>query len=100
MILGIICFLFSILGVYGFYNDLYFLTYIAFVLCFLENLLGRFNGSSKTIMPFFIACIIGIIFTRDFWLGISIGSCFETIITFVGGIILLLFIKNKKNRRL
>jgi len=105
MILGFVCFLLSLLGIYGFYNDIYILTYFAFIFSLFENILGRLNGSSKTLMPFIIFCIIGVFFTKNFWLGLSIGACFETIITFIGGIILIVYFnilikKNKEDKNI
>lgn len=91
MILGIICFLLSILGIYGFFSEFYILTYIAFIFCLFENVSGRLNGSSKTIMPFLIACFIGVLFTKNLWLGMSIGACFENAVMFIGGLFLMLY---------
>lgn len=90
MLLGIICFIFACGGIYGFYNDVYILTYIGFGLCLFENVLGRIDGSSKTLQFFLISCLIGWIVVKDFWLGISIGACFENIISFVGGVIMII----------
>ena len=97
MIFGIICFIVSLVGIHGFYNDIYILTYLSFLLCLFENIVGRLNGSSKTMMPFFISCLIGFLFTKKIWLGFSIGACFENVITFAGGFVFLLILnKNKK----
>ena len=102
MILGFICFVLSLLGIYGFYNDVYILTYIAFVFCLFENILGRLDGSLKTIIPFLLFCILGVIFTKDLWLGLSIGACFENSIFFVIGIFFMIFVyfTSKNNREL
>lgn len=100
MILGIICFIFCCLGIYGFYNEIYLLTYIGFVLCLIENIIGRLNNSSKTIIPFLIGCIIGYLITKNFWLGIAIGACYENAIMFIGGTITLVAIfKSSKNKK-
>ena len=98
MIIGIVCFIFSILGIYGFYNDFYILTYIAFILCLIQNIIGRINGSSKTIMPFLISCILGIFVIKNFWLGLVIGACFENAIMFIGGLIVIFYLKNNKKK--
>ena len=103
MILGIICFILSLLGIYGFYNELYILTYIAFGFCLFDNVLGRLFGTLKSMKIFFLACIIGFIIVKKFWLGIAIGVCFEEVISFIGGIIyigFMLILGKKKNREL
>ena len=89
MVLGIICFIFAVAGIIGFYNDLYILTYIGFGLSIFECLLGRFEGTSKTMLTTVIAGIIGWIFVKDFWLGLAIGVCFENAIMFIGGCIMI-----------
>ena len=91
MVLGIICFLFACLGIYGFYNEIYLLTYLGLGLCLFENIIGIIEGTSKTIMPTIIAGIIGWIIIDNFWLGIALGICFENVIMFIGGCIMLLF---------
>lgn len=97
MIFGIICFLVSIFGIIGYYNESFTITYIAFVLCLLENIFGRITGESKTMQFFIISCIIGWIATEDFKLGIAIGACFENVIAFIGGIIMILLFSNNTN---
>lgn len=100
MIFGIICFIVSIFGIIGYYNESFTITYIAFVLCLLENIFGKITGESKTMQFFIISCIIGWIATENFKLGITIGACFENVIAFIGGIIMiLLFSSNKSNAK-
>lgn len=100
MIFGIICFIVSIFGIIGYYNESFTITYIAFVLCLLENIFGKITGESKTMQFFIISCIIGWIATENFKLGIAIGACFENVIAFIGGIIMiLLFSSNKSNAK-
>lgn len=89
MLFGFICFVFAIVGIIGFYNDSYILTYIGFGFCFLENILGRITDNSKTMQFFWFGCLIGWIIVKDFWLGISIGACFEGAIAFIGGVIII-----------
>lgn len=94
MLLGSINFVFAIAGIFGFYNDLYILTYIGFGLCLIESILGRLEGTLKSMNTTIIAGIIGWLITKKFWLGIAIGVCFENVIMFIGGIIMI-YITNK-----
>ena len=90
MILGIICFIFACLGIYGFYNDIYILTYIGFGLSIFECILGKIEGTLKSMQTTIVSAIIGWIVTKNFWLGISIGVCFENAIMFIGGSIMMI----------
>lgn len=89
MVLGIIVFVFACCGIYGFYNNLYVLTYIGFVFVLFECILGRIEGTLKSMQTTIIAGIIGWIIVQDFWLGIAIGACFENVIMFIGGCLMI-----------
>lgn len=90
MLLGIICFIFAVAGIIGFYNDLYILTYIGFVLVIFECLLGKFEGTLKSMQTTIIAGVIGWIVVGEFWLGVAIGVCFENVIMFIGGCLMII----------
>lgn len=89
MLFGSICFVFAIAGIIGFYNDLYILTYIGLGLCLFESVLGRLEGTLKSMNTTIIAGILGWLITKNFWLGIAIGVCFENVIMFIGGIVMM-----------
>ena len=101
MIIGIICFIMSIAGIIGFYNEIYVLTYIALIFNILEVIVGVFTNQLKRILTFLLGGIIGWIITGKFWLGLAIGLCFENIILFASGIILMIITtiatKNKES---
>ena len=90
MLLGIICFIFAIAGIVGFYNDLYILTYISFGLSIFECLLGKSEGTLKSIRTTIIAGVVGWIIVGEFWLGAAIGVCFENVIMFIGGCLMII----------
>ena len=101
MIIGIICFIMSIAGIIGFYNEIYVLTYIALIFNILEVIVGVFTNQLKSILTFLLGGIIGWIITGKFLLGLAIGLCFENIILFASGIILMIITtiatKNKES---
>ena len=99
MLLGIIVFMSSCIGIYGFYNDLYILTYISFILCLFENVLGRLTGASKSMSIFFVSCLIGWIIEEKFWIGIAVGGLFENVITFIGGCLLVAIIGSSDSKK-
>ncbi len=98
MVLGIICFMFACAGIYGFYSGIYIFTYIGFALSLFECLLGKAEGTLKSMQTTIIAAIIGWIIVKDFWLGIAIGVCFENAIMFIGGCIMLYFANRTFNK--
>lgn len=90
MVLGIISFIFACAGIYGFYNDIYILTYIGFGLSIFECILGKIEGTLKSMQTTIIASIIGWIVVGEFWLGVAIGVCFENVIMFIGGCLMII----------
>lgn len=95
MILGIIVFILSSLGIYGFFtNNLYFL-HIALVAIILEYLIGYFSGQLKKLMPpyFTLIAIFYMICAGFNWLiAISVCLCFENVILFILGIIMMIIV--------
>lgn len=100
MILNIITFIFSILGIIGFYNNNDILLYIGMVMVLFEMIIGILSGQLRTIGTYILASIIGVIFTQNIIKGIAIGLCFESVIMTIGGWLLLIlgaiFLKNDK----
>lgn len=97
MVLGIISFIFSLIGIVGYFNHNFTFAYIALALSLIENIIGRITGQSKTMQFLIISCLLGWIIIGDFKLGVAIGACFETVILFIGGtIMMLLFLKKNK----
>ena len=98
MILGIIVFILSSLGIYGFFNDISTLLYIALAAVLFEYLLGYFSGQLKNLggMWFAIICALGMITAGYNWLiAISLCLCFENIISFILGLILMFIVSRK-----
>lgn len=92
MIISLICLIFSLLGIYGYFNDLYILTYIGFIFVLFQEVFGKLSGQSKTMEFFLIACFIGCVITKKFLIGISIGACFENTIFTILGLIFMLYL--------
>lgn len=92
MILGLITAIFAVAGIVGYYNNLYYLTYIGGIITILETLRGLFTNQLKTINPSILAFIIGWVAIRRFWLGGLLGLCFEYVIMGVGSILLLIIV--------
>lgn len=95
MILGIIVFILSSLGIYGFFTNNLFFLYIALVAIILEYLIGYFSAQLKSLAPIWLTFIVafGMICAGFNWLiAISICLCFENVILFILGIIMMIII--------
>lgn len=89
MILNIITFIFSILGIIGFYNNSTTLLFLGMVIVLLEIIIEFLSGQLKTLTTCILAIIIGIICTKDILVGTAIGLCFESVIMSFSGWLLL-----------
>lgn len=78
----------AVVGTFGYYQEIYLLTYIAGVVMALGI---PIKGFTKV-----IGAIIGWLIVEDFWLGISIGMCIEEIISTIGGLIIIKLFQRKK----
>ena len=86
MILGIIVFILSSLGIYGFFNNRLYLLYIALGAIILEYLVSYFTGQLKSPTPIWLTLIaaFGMICAGFNWLiSISICLCFENIFSLI-----------------
>ena len=94
--IGIVSALMSIIGIIGFFSEALFLTYIAAVVCVIENIFGVVTGQQKSFSTLIIAIIIGIGVAMGNQMeildGVAIAVCFENVIMQVGGLILILVI--------
>jgi len=95
MVLGIICTVLGILGVFGFFSGNLTFIFIGGISGLVENIIGISSGQQKSLMTAIIAVIIGIIYSSSiglpFWIGVLIGLCFESAIIGVLGWISLAF---------
>lgn len=104
MIIGIIVFILSSLGIYGFFIGNYTFTTIALIAIIIEYILGFLTGQSKGFgVTFWLSIIIGIILSNNMglsiWACISVCLCFENVILFpIGLIMLVIFSKKLKNQ--
>lgn len=93
MIIGLIVFIFCTLGVYGYYDGNIALTYIGFGLAIIEHIIGISSGAEKgaTTIILSILCALGMAFAGNNLIeSIAICLCFENVISFVFGIIIML----------
>jgi|BioPla2DNA2_1021312.scaffolds.fasta_scaffold78753_1 hypothetical protein len=99
MLLGIICTILGVLGVYGFFSANLILVIIGGIASIIENLLGVISGQQKSLMTPILAIIIGAIYASSagipVWIGVFIGLCFESaimgILGFVGLLVAIMF---------
>lgn len=78
----------AIVGTFGYYQEIYVLTYIAGVVMALGL---PIKGFTKV-----IGALIGWSIVGDFWLGVSIGMCIEEIIATIGGLVIIKLFQRKK----
>ena len=101
MLLGIICTILGILGVYGVFSGSLILVLIGGTAGIIENTIGIVSKQQNNLVTAILASVIGMVYAISigipFWIGIFIGLCFESaligIIGFVG--LLLVSIKTK-----
>lgn len=89
MLMSILCTILSAVGIYGYFIDNNILFVLGITAIIIELLFGIITNKLKSITPFIISSVIGIICCRNLWVGIGIGLCFGSVIMFLLGIILL-----------
>ena len=89
MIIGIVVFIFCCIGIYGFYTNLLFLTYIGLALSLIEQIIGIITGQQKG-LGFIPLCLIisigGAIAGNNFLKCLAIVFCYENVLVFILGI--------------
>lgn len=78
----------AVVGIFGYYQEIYVLTYMAGVIMALGI---PVKGFTKI-----IGAVIGWLVVEDFWLGASIGMCVEEIISTIGGLIIIKLLNSKR----
>lgn len=100
MLIGMFCTVLAIISIYGYFIGNNFLFIIGVVAIVIELLYGIITNQLKTLMPTAISATVGIVCCKNVWIGIGIGLCFEQVIMFLLGLILMLitaiFIKKQK----
>jgi len=101
MLLGIICTILGVLGVYGTFSGSLILVLIGGTAGIIENIVGVVSKQQNNLITATLASVIGIIYAISsgipFWIGVFIGMCFEsTIMGFIGfSALLFMIIKSK-----
>lgn len=90
MILGIICFILSIIGLICYNTGITIMIYIAGATIIIEVIVGVITGQSKSIISPLFFGIIGAFIVKPAIDGFFIGLCIENIILFILGIIILI----------
>ena len=101
MIIGLIVFIFSCVGIYGYFNEIFILTYIVTILCVIEEFIGIGSEQQKGFFAIPLSIMFGIgakVAGKSFLLSSSIFMCFENVITFIFGVVLFVIIGNKMNK--
>ena len=94
MILGIVVFIVCLCGIFGFYDGNLAITYIGFALGIIEHIIGVVTGQSKGFSTLGIAfwfAVGGSLAGNNFLEMLAICVCFENVICFGLGLIVLLF---------
>lgn len=92
MIIGIIVFIFCVLGIFGYFDGNILLTYIGFAFASIEHVLGIYTGAEKGLTTVWMAalCAFGMAIAGNNLIeSIAICLCFENVISFSLGVILL-----------
>lgn len=99
MILGLICTVLGITGVYGFISGGMALVLIGGIAGLVENLVGIMTGEQNNLVTATIGVIAGIIYSSSvrlpFWYGASVGLCFESAIMGIVGFLMLAAVRRK-----
>ena len=103
MIIGIIGFILSSLGIYGFYSEHFILMYIGMIATISEHIIGIITKQARNngVLGWVLAISIFLMLRGMNWLvAISICLCFENVIMFALGSIMMIIgimkIKDKK----
>lgn len=92
MIIGVVVTIFCALGIYGYFGGIIFLTYIGAVLSIIEQFIEISTGRQIGCPTVWILILLALGITaagNNFFESLAICLCFENVIFFVGGIILL-----------
>ncbi|MDD3054220.1 MAG: hypothetical protein PHG84_07500 [Endomicrobiaceae bacterium] len=98
MILGIIVFALSILGIYDFFNDCSFFLYVALSAIIIEYFVGFVTGECKSLFPFWgtlFATFVLFYFNVPLINAFAICMCFENVIFFIAGCFLIKIINKR-----
>ena len=98
MIIGTITWILSLIGIYGFFNGLLYLTIIGMIATIIEFIIGFITGKSKSLFPWFSLIIAFILYLNgnNFFNSLAITLCFINAIGFLFGLIFIIF-AGKKN---
>lgn len=102
MIIGTVVFIFCILGIYGYYSGNLFLTYLGLILAVLEHVIGISTGEEKGLTSVWIAFFCALVMTfagNNFIKSIAICMCFENVICFVLGMIMIVIFGTLSNKK-
>lgn len=102
MILGAITTIVSILGIIGFYINNFILLYLGLFSAIIEHSIGIYTGEEKSLITVWFALLIalGFIFSGMNWLkAIAICLCFENVLCFILGSILMIFMVRKNTNK-
>ena len=90
-----------VIGIITFYFGNYVFTYIGAFISTIECVIRVFTGRLKTLFTIYLGAFIGILIVKKFYLGASIGICYEVVISMILGNIsyLLLTHQTLKNNK-
>ena len=102
----IIAFIFCIIGIVGFFNDIMWLTYLGMGIAIVDHILGIASGAQKSLTTLWIALLVSVLVSgscNSLLDAVAICIWFENVICFSLGILLMLVFvvanisKNKNN---
>ena len=99
----IIIFIFCILGIAGYFNDILWLTYVGMGLGIVDHILGVLSGMQKSLNTLWLAILfgIGMSFAGNGLLqSIAICICFENVISVTLGLVLMIITGIINSRRI
>ena len=96
MILGLVSSIVAAAGIVGFFTGFYWLTFLGCIIAIVVYVVGLVSGSLKSggLTTLFIAIIIAVILSINglpFLLSVALCICFENVVLFLAGLILLFF---------
>lgn len=89
----IIIFIFCVLGVGGYFNDILWLTYLGMGLGIFDHIFGVFIGVQKSLNTLWIAILVGIgmaMAGNGLLESLAICICFENVISVTLGLVLMI----------
>ena len=95
MFFGLITFFLGAYGVYGIFSGLSMPIVIGGVASIASNIYGILSGQLRTILPTIFIIFLGVIWSNSLnlpiWVGIFAGLCWESVIFFPFGLIMMFF---------